>query len=607
MPKQKNSAANVSPRTSSGYGYSILGVNAYHGDSSACLVRDGRLVAAVEEERFRRVKHWAGFPAESVRYCLKEAGLAPGDIDHVALNRNPGANLLKKALFAFSKRPNLEAVRDRLKNASKIKDIRPSLAAALGVPPGALRAQFHNVEHHRAHLASAFFVSGFDSAAVVSVDGFGDFVSAMWGEGEGKDLSVRDEVCFPHSLGLFYLAVTQHLGFWRYGDEYKVMGLAAYGEPRVLDKMREIVPLGKNGGFALNLDYFVHHSEGVSMLWDEGEPKLGPAFSKKMEEAFGPAREPDGPVTDRHKDIAASAQAMYEEAFFHLLCHVHRETKKETLCLAGGCAMNSVANGKIFEKTPFRKLYVQAAAGDAGGAIGAAFDVRHSLLKEPRAFKMDHAYWGPAYGEGDIRKTLESKKEGLGAERCRIEVIADEARLCRRAAEAVAAGKIVGWFQGRMEWGPRALGNRSIVCDPRRADMKDILNLKIKRRESFRPFAPSVLRERVADWFETDYEVPFMLQVYPIREEKRGEIPAVTHVNGSGRLQTVTREQNPRYYRLIEAFETLTGVPMVLNTSFNENEPIVCRPEEALDCFLRTRMDVLVLGNHVIERSASGP
>lgn len=580
----------------------ILGINAYHGDSAACLVRDGKLVAAAEEERFRRVKHWAGFPSESIRYCLQAAGVGLGDVYAVALNRDPKANLAKKAAFAIARRPSLGAVLSRVKNAGKLRTASQALAAALGAPESSVRAKFYAVEHHHAHLASAFFVSRFSDAACVSVDGFGDFVSVMWGAGRGHSILKKDEVNFPHSLGLFYLALTQYLGFPNYGDEYKVMGLAPYGRPVLMDEMRKIVRLEPKGRFKLALEYFRHHAEGVSMVWDDGEPSIGRVFTEELERLLGPARKKDEPVTARHKDIAASMQEMYEEAFFHLLNYVHGQVKSDNLALAGGCAMNSVANGKIFEKTPFKHVYIQSAAGDAGGAIGAAFYVWNSVLGNPRGFVMDHAYWGPEFSDDEIRRVLGSKEADFSREDCRIEKIDDVDALCRKTASRMAEGKVIGWFQGRMEWGPRALGNRSILCDPRRADMKDILNKKIKRRESFRPFAPAILRERTGEWFETDYEVPFMMQVYQVRPEKRAAIPAVTHVNGSGRLQTVTVSQNPRYHRLIRAFAEATGVPIVLNTSFNENEPVVCRPEEAVDCFLRTKMDVLVIGDYFIER-----
>ena len=580
----------------------ILGLNAFHGDSSACLVVDGQLIAAAEEERFRRVKHWAGLPTEAIRYCLEAGGISIGEVDRIAINRNPGANAMRKALFAFARKPSLSAITDRLKNAGKVRGVRDDIAAALGVPPETVRAPVDNVEHHLAHLASAFFVSPFEESAVVSVDGFGDFASSMWGVGRGNRIDLADRTYFPHSLGLFYLAVTQYLGFPNYGDEYKVMGLAPYGQPTEMEKMRKLVKLLPAGRFELELDYFLHHSEGVAMVWENGEPKIGRVFSHSMETLFGPVRKMNDPLEAKHWNIAASAQAMYEEAFFHILDHVQAKSGMQALALAGGCAMNSVANGKIMERSRFKDVYVQSAAGDAGGAIGAAYAVWHQELGKPRSFEMRHAYWGPEYSTDEIAALLECRKADLQEQACSVAHIDDEDVLCGRTAQAISEGKVIGWFQGRMEWGPRALGNRSILGDPRRADMKDILNLKIKRRESFRPFAPSILRECVKDWFETDYDVPFMLQVFQIEQSRRPEIPAVTHVNGSGRLQTVNQEQNSRYYRLIKTFGGLTGVPILLNTSFNENEPVVCRPEEALSCFLRTKMDVLVLGDYLIER-----
>jgi carbamoyltransferase len=578
----------------------ILGINAYHADASAAIVVDGKLVAAIEEERFRRVKHWAGYPSLAVEYVLREAGAEIDQVDAIAVNRNPSANLLKKALFAVSRRPSFGAIQKRLENVAKLRDIPEVIAEHLKVDREPIAKKFHNVEHHRAHVASSFFVSPFRKAAVLSVDAFGDFVSSMWGVGEDGRIAIHDEVIFPHSLGLFYTAITQFLGFGHYGDEYKVMGLAPYGSPTAMEEMRRIVRLQGEGKFELNLDYFLHHTEGVTMQWDGGSPHVANVFTPALEDLLGPARKPDEPLSDHHKNIAASMQEMYEEAFFNIVNHLQRTTGETTLCLAGGCAYNSVANGKVFEKSKFRELYIQSAAGDAGGAIGAAYWVWNQIEKKPRSFHMDHAYLGPQFTAAEIHAALEAREVMTNPE-FRVETLA-EGELIRRTAEAIARGEVIGWFQGRSEWGPRALGNRSIVCDPRRADMKDILNLKIKRRESFRPFAPSILRERVGEWFETDYDVPFMLQVYQIREERRAQIPAVTHVNGSGRLQSVTAAQNPRYYRLIEEFGRLTGVPIVLNTSFNENEPVVNTPAEALDCFLRTKMDVLVMGDTITTR-----
>jgi len=580
----------------------ILGLNAYHADSSACLLKDGELLAAVEEERFRRIKHWAGFPTEGVRYCLKKGQIEIGDIDHIAVNRNPKTNLFRKALFTFRRQPTFDLVKDRLKNASRVRDIKEKLAQEFKVQPGDLRAKVHHIEHHIAHLASTFFVSPFDNAAVVSVDGFGDFVGAMWGSGHGNKLEVGGRIFFPHSLGLFYLALTQFLGFPKYGDEYKVMGLAGFGEPSQLGNMQRIVNLNSNGRFELGLEYFIHHSQGVTMTWDSGEPEMGQVYSREMERHLGPARKPEEPIEKRHEDVAASLQAMYEEAFFHYLNYVYERTKIPNLCLAGGCAMNSVANGKILDRTPFEEVYIQPAAGDAGGALGAAYYVWNQELNRPRDFVMEHAYWGPEFSKAELREAIGLRREELDKLNCKIENITDEAELCQKTAKEIADGKVVGRFQGRMEWGPRALGNRSVVVDPRRAEMQDVLNVRIKRREPFRPFAPSILLERVGEYFKRNYPDPFMAKVYPIRPEKRDEIPAVAHVDGTGRLQTVHKEDNPLYWRLIKEFEKNTGVPVLLNTSFNENEPIVCTPVEALNCFLRTEMDLLVIGNWLISR-----
>lgn len=579
----------------------ILGLNSYHGDASACLLRDGVLVAAAEEERFTRIKHSAGFPSNAIRYCLQQAGARLGDVAHVALNQDSRANLWHKVGFAMTHRPQLSLVMDRIRNKREREGAAQTLARELGTP---FDGTIHHVEHHLAHLGSAFLVSPFDQAVAVSVDGFGDFASAGWGLGKGDTVDVEDRVYFPHSLGIFYQALTQFLGFRHYGDEYKVMGLAPYGQPAFLAQMREMVRLRADGRFELELGYFRHATQKVEFEWSSGAPVIGTLYSEALGGLLGAPRAPEEPLTQHHRDIARSVQAMYEEAFFHLLAHLHGRYREDALCLSGGCAMNSVANGKVYQRSPFRKLYVQAAAGDAGGAIGAALVAWQRVRDGAGAARspMTHAYYGPAFDDEEIGAVLEARRAQVEEQGCRVERVRDTPVLVQRTAEAVAKGSVVGWFQGRMEWGPRALGNRSIVCDPRRADMKEILNLKIKRRESFRPFAPSVLREAVPEWFETDDEVPFMMQVYQIREAQRVRIPAVTHVDGSGRLQTVTLASNPRYYALIERFAALTGVPMVLNTSFNENEPVVCRPEEALDCFLRTKMDVLVMGDWFIER-----
>ncbi len=578
----------------------ILGINAYHGDSSACILHQGKLIAAAEEERFNRLKHWSGFPTEAIRFCLEAAGISLQEVERVALNRKPWANLWRKFLFTLTNRPESGLLGGRLSNAQEWIFIKKQFNQAFG--NGLLKAKVHFIEHHQAHLASSFFVSPMETAAVLSVDGFGDFSSAVWGVGRGNHLKIMGRVYFPHSLGLFYTALTQYLGFVKYGDEYKVMGLAAYGKPRYVKEMAELIRLLPQGQFQLNLDYFSHHLQKFTYDWKNTVPFLGKIYSKELVRLLGPERGPEDPVTERHQDLAHSLQVRYEEVLFHIMRHLHAQTGLDALCLAGGCAMNSVANGKIYEQTHFKEVYIQSAPGDAGGAIGAAFLVWHHLQGKPRQFVMDHAFWGPGYNNRAIEAAIAARKSDLEQENCALEKIREEDLLLKRTASAIAEGKVVGFFHGRMEWGPRALGNRSIVCDPRRQDMKDILNLKIKRRESFRPFAPSILREAVPEYFEHDDDVPFMLQVFKVRREKRPIIPAVTHVDGSGRLQTVKFEENPKYYRLIQRFQEITGLPIVLNTSFNENEPVVNKPDEALDCFLRTKMDVLVLEDYFIIR-----
>jgi len=580
----------------------ILGINAYHGDVSAVLLRDGALVAAVEEERFRRVKHWAGFPHEAIRVCLDMAGITPREVDHFAISRDPRAHLWRKAFFTLRNQPSLGLVRDRVRNSSRVRDVAAALAETLAVDREWVRGRLHWVEHHPAHLASAFFVSPFEEAAVCAIDGFGDFVSTSWAVGRGRTLDVRERVYFPHSLGLVYLALTQYLGFLKYGDEYKVMGLAPYGEPSYVEPLRHLVNLKPDGGFELDLSYFRHHVGGVNMTWDDGEPAMDPVYTRKLEQLLGPARPPEAPLESRHEAIAASLQVLFEEAAGHILNALYRQTRQPRLCLAGGCAMNSVMNGKVRELTPFQEVYIQPAAGDNGTALGAAFYVWHQLLGQPRRFVMDHAYWGPEFSDVALEEALHASHAELERQGCTIQRMADEDELCRWTAEWLAAGNIVGWFQGRMEWGARALGNRSILADPRRPDMREIINTKIKSREKFRPFAPSILEEAVPDYFVGAVSDPFMIQVYPVRPDKRAMIPAVTHVDGSGRLQTVNHQTNLRYWKLLTAFAALTGVPVLLNTSFNENEPIVHRPAEALDCFLRTRMDALVLGDYVVEK-----
>ena len=572
----------------------ILGINAYHGGASATLIEDGRLIAAAEEERFTRVKYWAGFPVRAIEYVLAEAGITAYDLDHVGISIDPKANLMQKALFTFRNRPTLDFVRDRLSHSLKTGSLKTELANHLKLDSKALKAQFHNVEHHRAHMASAFFVSPYDRAAVLSVDGAGDFVTTMWGTGQGNKLTVQDEILFPHSLGIFYTAVTQWLGFPKYGDEGKTMGLAPYGKPNYMDEMRRLVRIQRDGTFELDLDYFVHHAEGATMTWQDGGPTLGTLFSPKMAELFGEPREPRTEITQQHMDVAASMQAILEEAEFALVRKLQADTQQATLCMAGGVALNSAFNGKVLPDTAFKDIFVQPSAGDAGTSLGVCYFIYHQILDQPRNFVMTDAYTGPQYDNDAIKTVLE--RNNLTYTQL------DEDALVRRAAEIVSNGDILGWYQGRMEWGPRALGNRSIIADPRRDDMKDILNARIKHREKFRPFAPSVLLEATGEYFDQTYPEPFMIKVYNVLPEKQAEVPAITHVDGTGRLQTVDRENAPLYWALINAFGERTGTPMVLNTSFNENEPIVCNPDEAVDCFLRTKMDALAVGNYLVEK-----
>ncbi len=585
----------------------IIGLNAFHADSAAALVIDGNLVAAAEEERFRRIKHWAGFPTEAIKFCLKEAGVTLDAVTAIAINTDPSVARGQRLLYAIKKRPSLSLIVEKLKTRHARMGALEHLNAAF--PDQRFKGKLLPVEHHLAHLASAFDCSPFKRAVVVSIDGFGDFASGAYGVGEGfafdTKLSIDGHAYFPHSLGIFYQAMTQYLGFMNYGDEYKVMGLAPYGKPTRVDQVRKILAHKADGSYELTLDYFRHHTDSLNYQWENGSPKFEALFSAKIIELLGPPRDPNTLLTQSDKDLAASVQAVYEENLFALLNALHAKYVIDDLALAGGCAQNSVANGKITKNTPFKNIYVAASGADAGGAIGAALVAARSL-GQARTTALEHAYLGPEFDNVECKAAIDACVDEIKLEGVSVRFVADETALCEAVVARIALGHVIGWFQGRMEFGPRALGNRSILADPRRTDIKDILNAKIKRRESFRPFAPSILREYVSDWFTDDASVPFMAQVLPIREDKRAQIPAVTHVDGSGRLQTVQQVDNPRYYNLIDTFRRATGVPILLNTSFNENEPVVCRPAEALACFLRTKMDVLVLGDWLLERSSLG-
>lgn len=574
----------------------IIGINAYHADASAAIFIDGKLVAAIEEERFTRIKHWAGFPQQAIEFCLKEAGVTYKDVDHFAIGRDPKAKLFKKMTYlAGDPLKSIRAIKDRLANSRKAASIEKELSMISGLPEKDFAGKIKNVEHHRSHIASAFFASPFENAACLSIDGSGDFTTTMVGTGKGTDLDIIASVNFPHSIGIFYTAFTQLLGFSLYGDEYKVMGMAPYGEPRYVDQLHDIVKLKPNGLFSLNLSYFRKGTSGVISYGDDHVPVVAPMYSDVMLKKFGQPRKKDEPLSQYHKDIAASVQKMTELVLFHILNALNKETGLENICIAGGVAQNSVANGKITRNTGFKNIYIPSAGHDAGISMGAALYVQHQVLKMPREAPIMSAYTGSHFSNEDIKQVLDAK--GVAYTQ-----LPDE-ELYQKITDCLVEGGVVGWMNGPAEFGPRALGGRSIIADPRRADAKEIINTKIKRRESFRPFAPSILKEYVADYFELDQEVPFMEKVFPIKKERQKEIPAVTHVDGTGRLQTVDKDISPKYYALIEAFRIKTGVPVLLNTSFNENEPIVNTPEEALACFLRTNMDMLAMENILITRN----
>ena len=579
----------------------IVGLNAYHGDVAVAVLRDGALVAALEEERFCRIKHVAGFPSRAIARGLAMAGTRADEVDVWAVARGRRVHLARKAWFALTHRPG-RALLDQYRNtAGKNTAIADVIADTFGLDRAAVNTRTRYIEHHPAHLASAYRTSGLAEAACCAIDGFGDFVSVSTAHGRGGRLDVLDRVYFPHSLGLVYLAITQYLGFKKYGDEYKVMGLAPYGTPRQAEAIHQLLRLEPGGGFRLNLEYFRHWTGEATMTWNDGEPNVPDVFTDRLIDLLGPSRRPDEPVTSIHEDLAASVQRVFEDAAFHVLRGAHQKVSVDHLCLAGGCAMNSVANGKIRQNTPFRHVFIQPAAGDNGTALGAALEAWHQSGVRAVGPRMEHSSWGTSYTDAEIATVI--AESGVVAQgRGQLTTIATEAALCDATAARLVAGDVVGWYQGRMEWGARALGNHSILADPRRRDMRDIINQKIKFRERFRPFAPSILAEAIDEYFVDAVHDPFMIQVYPVRPEKRDVIPAVTHVDGSGRLQSVSQASNPRYWALIRAFHAQTGVPVLLNTSFNENEPIVERPEQALDCFLRTDMDVLVMGSHMLRK-----
>ena len=570
----------------------ILGLNAYHGDSSACILKDGIVIAATEEERFRRIKHWAGFPTQAIEFCLKEAGISIQEVDFITISRDPSANIHKKIIHSVKNLVSVKALKDRLANSKKVGSVKSELSSFFNVSEDEIKAEVVNVEHHRSHLASAFFASPFEESAILSIDGFGDFTSTMIATGNGNKIDVIDKVIYPHSAGIFYTSLTQYLGFSHYGDEYKVMGLAPYGEPNYTEELKKVIRFTPNGLFELDTKYFKHAKEGVSMSWEGGDPKIESIFSEELVKLLGPVRMSGDELTQKHKDIATSVQRVTEELIFHILNHLQQRTGLKNICIAGGVAQNSVANGKILEKTSFEQVYIPSAGHDAGTAMGSALWLYNHIQDNDRLPAVYDAYTGYKASNDEIEACLKLNNVTYNkySDEDLLEVVSQE----------LVDGAVVGWYQGRAEFGPRALGHRSIIVDPTRTDAKELLNSKIKRRESFRPFAPSILEEYVSEYFEKVDKVPFMEKVYPIKPEKYKVIPAVTHVDGTGRLQTVSK--GDRYYDLISKFMEKSGVPILLNTSFNENEPIVNTPQEALNCYLRTEMDVLVLENCVVTR-----
>ena len=576
----------------------VLGINAYHGDAAACIFKDNTILAAAEEERFTRIKHAAGFPINAIKYCIDEAKISIDQINHITINRNPKQKLIKKAFYASTKLFNLEFIKNRISNLQKINSLKTELENHFGAK---IKSKIHNIDHHTSHIASSVYFSNMENSNFISVDGFGDFVSTVTGYFDGKKITKFKEVLFPHSLGLFYTAMTQFLGFMNYGDEYKVMGLAPYGEPKYIDRLRNIVKFDKKNLFKLDLKYFLHHSGNVDMTWLRGAPKIGKLFSDDLEDLLGKQRKKNEEINQYYKDIAASTQKIFEEILIEIANDLYDKNENQNLCISGGSGMNSVANGILHKKTKYKNIYIPSAPGDAGGSVGSAAFLITKLNLKKKKFN-DNPYLGPSFSEREIEEILKYNNERIKAEDIKINKYKNFSDLSHNLSKELSLGKIIGFFNGRMEWGPRALGSRSILADPRNKNIREILNLKIKRRENFRPFAPSIIDKYVKDWFDSENEVPFMSKVFQVKKIKRDIIPAVTHVDGSGRLQTVSREYSPNFYKLISDFYKMTEVPILLNTSFNENEPIVCNPTEAMECFLRTKMDILALENFLIYR-----
>ncbi len=573
----------------------VLGLNFLHSDTSACIFKNGELIAAAEEERFTRIKHTSDFPVNAVNFCLNEANIDISDLDVITLNSNPLSAIEKKIFYTLK---NLKAYILAFKSLTNIKkkiSIKNLIKENFGNQKK-FQGKIRYIDHHISHIASSSCFSGFDESVNLSIDGFGDFASAAWGTFSNNKISIDNKIYFPHSMGIFYQSITQFLGFKNYGDEYKVMGLSSYGKPVYEAELSKLL-FNTKKGYELNLKYFVHQDKKIIKDDQSGQINYIDLYSNSLFELIGKDRKKDEKITQRHMDIAKSAQVVYEKTLFTLLNILYEKYKIKNLTLSGGCAMNSVANGKILKKTSFDKIYISPNPGDAGGSVGSALQF---LLKNKSKIEknINYAYLGKNYNDEIIQREIENKNL---KKNFHVEKLSNE-NLLNFVTEQLCLSKVVGWFQGKMEWGARALGNRSILADARNPKIKDIINSKIKRRESFRPFAPAILREFTDEWFEINKDVPYMSEVYKILEKHIKKLPGITHVDGTGRLQTVSELNNLKFYNLINTFYKKTKIPLILNTSFNENEPIVESPEQAINCFLRTEMDMLVLENWIILR-----
>ena len=578
----------------------ILGLNFKHADASACLISNGKIIAAAEEERFVRLKHYNEFPVKAISFCLKEAKISLNDVDYFTLNNSPSSNFLQKIQYGLNNLKKISYLKKKYFSKKKKFDLVYYFKKHFKFNLNKNKISY--VDHHLSHISSAYYCSKYKDSVVLSIDGSGDFTSAAWGEAINNKIKIHKRIFFPNSLGIFYETLTQYLGFKYFGDEYKVMGLAAYGKPIYYEKLKKIFFNKVNKDFKINQSFLNIEGKDIKYRWQNKKLTSKDFFKEKYFKNLLKIkkRKPNKKLEQKHIDLAASVQRLYEEFLFIILKELNVKFKSKNLCFAGGCAMNSVANGKIKDFSRFKNIFIQPASGDAGGALGSALYVYNKHNKSPKGRKNFNSYLGPNFSNDEIYKTIEKK---LKKNKNKFKIIKlDSKKLSEVIAKEISTGAVVGFFHGKMEWGARALGNRSILCDPRNSNVQDLLNKKIKRRESFRPYAPSILREKMKDWFLISDEVPHMMQVYKINKKKQKFIPAVTHVDGTGRLQSVKKSDNLIYYNLIKEFYKITKIPMLLNTSFNENEPIVCNPDQAINTFLRTKLDLLVMENWVVKR-----